>query len=268
MNIFDGLYGYEKLMLICGFVLFVFALAAITVMIVQRRDFKAVFVLFVVAIVLMGFPGIQSIKFSDHLVEIDRLNAQPTAELDAQQKQQYEHALAEVEQRTTDNPRLQAKVANGYRAIGEVEKGYQLAQSVLQRHPSMQVRATLVPVLTAQLNRLQAGAQAGAQPAASTALAGGEATRGNTAEPPPAAAAKHPDQRREIAVVASQLQSIGTPLPPASHIALANAYVAMGQPAQARANLEAAQKTDPQIKINPALSHALQGGRIAPAVGH
>jgi hypothetical protein len=32
MNIFDGRLGYGKLMPICGFILFVFALAAITVL--------------------------------------------------------------------------------------------------------------------------------------------------------------------------------------------------------------------------------------------
>ena len=36
----DKLLGYEKLMLVCGFVLFVFALGVITVMIVQWRNFK------------------------------------------------------------------------------------------------------------------------------------------------------------------------------------------------------------------------------------
>jgi len=39
-SIIDGLYGYEKPMLIGGSILFVFALAAIVVMIVQRRDVK------------------------------------------------------------------------------------------------------------------------------------------------------------------------------------------------------------------------------------
>jgi len=52
-SIFSGLYGYERLMLICGFVLFVFALAAITLMIVQRRDFKMAMVLIVLAIVVI-----------------------------------------------------------------------------------------------------------------------------------------------------------------------------------------------------------------------
>ncbi|WP_426688230.1 hypothetical protein [Rhodanobacter ginsengiterrae] len=59
-SIFDGLPGYEKLMLICGFILFVFALAAITVMIVQRRDLK--------------------------MVMVDSLRAQPTAPTDPQQQ--------------------------------------------------------------------------------------------------------------------------------------------------------------------------------------
>ena len=39
-SIIDGLSGYEKLMPISAFILFVFALAAIMVMILQRRDFK------------------------------------------------------------------------------------------------------------------------------------------------------------------------------------------------------------------------------------
>ncbi|HEX7732527.1 MAG TPA: hypothetical protein VF415_07760 [Rhodanobacter sp.] len=267
MNIFDGLYGYEKLMLICGFVLFLFALAAITVLIVKNRDFKAAMGLFVFAILLMGFPGIQAVKISQDMVELDNIRQQPQAPASPAQQQQAQALLANLEERAAGNPQLQAKVSDGYRAIGEVDKGYQLAQSVLQQHPSPQVRATLVPVLTAQLNRLQAGAQAAVRPTASPAPVGGAAARGNTAEPPPAPAAAHPDQQREIAAVASQLQGIGTPLPATSRIALANAYVALGQPSQARANVEAAQKANPQIKISPALSHAIQGGGIAPA-GH
>lgn len=42
MIIVDGLLGFEKLMLICGFSLFVFRLAAITVTIARRRDPKGV----------------------------------------------------------------------------------------------------------------------------------------------------------------------------------------------------------------------------------
>ncbi|NMW26168.1 hypothetical protein HFP05_17915, partial [Rhodanobacter denitrificans] len=158
MNVFDGLLGYEKLMLVCGLILFVFALAAITVMIVQRRDFKMAMALIVLAIVLMGFPGIQAVKFSQDTVELDRIRTQPQAPAGPAQKQQAEQTLANLEQRATGNPQLQAQVSDGYRAIGELDKAYRLAQSVLHEKPSAQVQATLVPVLTAKLNQVQAGA--------------------------------------------------------------------------------------------------------------
>jgi tetratricopeptide (TPR) repeat protein len=264
MNVFDGLLGYEKLMLICGFILFVFALAAITVMIVQRRDFKMAMGLIVFAIVLMGFPGIQAVKFSQDTVELDRIRTQPQAPADPAQKQQAEQALANLEQRAVGNPRLQAQVSDGYRAIGEVDKAYRLAQSVLHEKPSAQVQATLVPVLTAKLNQVQAGA-----PIAMPAVPAASASSAMAATPAPAAAgtassapppAAPVDKQREIAAIASQLQSTAAPLPAASHAALAKAYVVLGQPQRAQANVDAARRIDPNIRINAAVLRAARMG--------
>lgn len=279
-SIFDGLLGYEKLMLICGFILFVFALAAITLMIVQRRDFKMAMVLIIFAIVLMGFPGIQAIKFSQDTVELDRIRAQPQAPTDPVQKQQAQQTLSDLEQRSAGNPQLQAQVSDGYRAIGELGKAYQLAQSVLQQNPSTQVQATLVPVLTAKLNEVQAGA-----PIAPPATAPTSAPAASSSAPPPpptvtgmpagagtvaaAPAAAAPDavppppessKQREIADIAKQLQDTGAPLPAASHAALAKAYVVLGQPQKAQANVDAALRLNPNIKINAAVLHAARMG--------
>lgn len=252
MNVFDGLLGYEKLMLVCGLILFVFALAAITVMIVQRRDFKMAMALIVLAIVLMGFPGIQAVKFSQDTVELDRIRTQPQAPAGPAQKQQAEQTLANLEQRATGNPQLQAQVSDGYRAIGELDKAYRLAQSVLHEKPSAQVQATLVPVLTAKLNQVQAGAPI-AEPAMPAAAASSAMASTTT---PPAAPAATATQQREIADIASQLQGTGTPLPAASHAALAKAYVVLGQPQKAQANVEAARRIDPNIRINAAVLRA------------
>jgi tetratricopeptide (TPR) repeat protein len=275
MNVFDGLLGYEKLMLICGFILFVFALAAITVMIVQRRDFKMAMGLIVFAIVLMGFPGIQAVKFSQDTVELDRIRAQPQAPTDPVQKQQAEQALGNLEQRAAGNPQLQAQVSDGYRAIGEVDKAYRLAQSVLHEKPSTQVQATLVPVLTAKLNQVQANAPIAAPPAAaSTAVAttAPAGTAGVAAAPTPApapvpasstpAAPTPADSARQhqIAEIARQLQSTDVALPAASHAALAKAYVVLGQPQKAQANVEAARRIDPNIRINPNVLRAARTG--------
>jgi tetratricopeptide (TPR) repeat protein len=274
-SIFDGLLGYEKLMLVCGFILFVFALAAITVMIVQRRDFKMAMALIVLAIVLMGFPGIQAVKFSQDTVELDRIRTQPQAPADPAQKQQAEQALANLEQRAVGNPQLQAQVSDGYRAIGEVDKAYDLAKSVLREKPSAQVQATLVPVLTAKLNQVQANAPIAAPPAAaSTAVAttAPAGTAGVAAAPTPApapvpassmpAAPTPADSARQhqIAEIARQLQSTDVALPAASHAALAKAYVVLGQPQKAQANVEAARRIDPNIRINPNVLRAARTG--------
>ena len=122
-SIFDGLLGYERLMLICGFVLFVFALMAITVMIVQQRDFKMAMVLIVLAIVLMGFPGIQAIKFSKDMVELDRIRSRPPAPASPEQ-QQAQQTLADLQRRAEGDPQLLAHAANlgrgSYPRIGAV----------------------------------------------------------------------------------------------------------------------------------------------------
>ncbi len=270
MNVFDGLYGYEKLMLLCGLILFVFALAAITVMIVQRRDFKMAMALIVLAIVLMGFPGIQAVKFSQDTVELDRIRTQPQAPADPVQKQQAEQALGNLEQRSAGNPQLQAQVSDGYRAIGEVDKAYRLAQSVLREKPSAQVQATLVPVLTAKLNQVQTNAPIAAPPpAASTSVAmAAPAGTGSVAATPAPASASTPGatapvdsaRQHQIAEIAKQLQSTGAVLPAASHAALAKAYVVLGQPQKAQANVDAARRIDPNIRINPAVLRAARTG--------
>jgi tetratricopeptide (TPR) repeat protein len=258
MNIFDGLLGYERLMLICGFVLFVFALAAITVMIVQRRDFKAAMMLIVIAIVLMGFPGIQAVKFSQGMVELDRIRAQPKAPADPKQQAQDREVLAQLQQRADNNPLLQAKVSDGYRAIGDVDTAYDLAKSVLKTKPSAEVEKTLVPVLTAKLNQVQA-----ATPSAAPAPAPREPeTLSAPAATTPAATSEARKlevlKQREIAGIAKQLQNTNAPLPAESHLALARAYVALDQPQQARTNVEAALQADPQLKVNPALLRAIR----------
>ena len=278
MNIFDGLLGYEKLMLICGFILFLFALAAITVMIVQRRDFKMAMVLIIFAMLLMGFPGIQAIKFTQDTVEIDKIRAQPGAPTDPVKKEEAQQALSNLEQRAEGNPQLQAKISDGYRAIGEVDKAYELAQPLLKGRPSAQVQQTLVPVLTAKLNEVQAAAPmpapvaaspsppaasvspdaAVAPPPAATGGSGVSSGAGTTVSPPAAPTAT----QRQIASIATQLQNTGVPLPAASHAALAKAYVVLDQPQRAQANVDAALKLNPAIRINPAVLHAARANNL------
>lgn len=265
-HLFDGLLGYEELMLICGFILFVFALAAITVMIVQRRDFRMAMVLIAFAIVLMGFPGIQAVKFSQDAVEIDRIRAQPNPPTDPAQKEEAQQALTNLAQRADGNLQLQAKISDGYRAIGQVDKAYQLAQSLLRQKPSKQVRATLVPVLTAKLNEVQAKAPIPV-PAVATPLVGSPDTTSVATGVDGAASTAlmptvPPATQQQIASLATQLQNTDAALPATSHAALAKAYVVLGQPQRAQMNVDAALKLDPNIRINAAVLHAARADEL------
>lgn len=67
-------------------------------------------------------------------------------------------------------------------------------------------------------------------------------------------------KQREIAAIVRQLQGTGAPLPAASHAALARAYVVLGQPQQAQANVDAAVRLNPDIRINAAVLHAARMG--------
>lgn len=268
-SIFEGLFGYEKLMLLCGFILFVFTLVMIGMLVVQRRKFLPATALLVVAIVMMGFPGIQSVKFSQDMVELNRIRNRPQPPADPAQKQQAEQALADLEKRAAGNPQLKAKVADGYRAIGEVDKAYRLAQQVLEQKPSAQVQATLVPVLTAKLEQVQANAPIAPQDA--------RADTASEVSPVPAATVAAPvavrpvspvlsaGKQREIAAIASQLQATAAPLPADAHAALAKAYVVLGQPQKARANIDAARRINPNIKINTAVLRAARNTRPTPS---
>ena len=273
-SVFDGLLGYEKLMLVCGLVLFVFALVAITVLIVQRRDFKMVIVLIVFAIVLMGFPGVQAIKFSQDMVELDRIRTQPTPAANPAQQQESAKTLQAIEVRAAGDPQLQAKVADGYRAIGEVDKAYRLAQSVLQQQPPPQVQATLVPVLTAKLNQVQANVPIAASAPVSTASAPTVGGAPTPALPPSSASAASTGmravgaQQREIADIAGQLQAVNAPLPAAAHVALAKAYVVLDHPRQAQANIDAARRLDPDVRINPGVLRAARTRDVQRAQEH
>jgi hypothetical protein len=267
-SIFDGLLGYECLMLICGFTLFVFAMIAITVMIIRGRDFKAAILLIVMAIVLMGFPGIQAIKFSKDMVELDRIRAQPVATSDPAQKEQDQKLLKDLQQRAGGNPQLQAKVSDGYRAIGEIDTAYDLAKSILQEKPSAAVEKTLVPVLTAKLNQVQATTPIVQPVSEPSTVPANTAIVASPSAPEPAALGADFGKQREIASIAKQLQDTSTPLPAESHIALARAYVALDEPHKAQASVEAALKTNPQLKVNPALLHAVQANNIQQSPEH
>jgi len=64
-------------MLFGGILLFVVALGLLIYLVATQRPFKAVFFLFLVAIIMIGFPSIKSFKLPGTVVELNRSVAVP-----------------------------------------------------------------------------------------------------------------------------------------------------------------------------------------------
>ncbi|GAB3378505.1 hypothetical protein [Lysobacter fragariae] len=243
---FDGLFAYELMMLICGAVLLGFATILISAMVLQKRSCLPATALMAIAVSLMLIPGINALRFGHELSILDALRSQPFVALDAMQKQQFTAAIAAVEKRSGNNLRLRAQVADGYRLVGSVEKGYVIAQSVLRERPSREVQAMLVPVLTAQLENVT--------------------PRDSQATP------SSNVQKQQLSTVIDQLATKveAAQLRATDLLAMARANMVLGRKVEAEANLEAARRLNPGIAISPMLEKALRsptGTRSAQVLG-
>lgn len=72
MKLFDGLHGFESILLVLGILLFVVLIVALVIFVLRGRSLKSIIPLFVIGAVMIAFPGIEKIRFSKDLVEIER----------------------------------------------------------------------------------------------------------------------------------------------------------------------------------------------------
>src|SRR5204863_2075223 len=69
--IFEGLEGYEVVMLVLGALTFVLLMALTVFLTLRKRSIKQLVMLFPMPIIMMGFPGISKIKFEGNLIDIE-----------------------------------------------------------------------------------------------------------------------------------------------------------------------------------------------------
>jgi len=120
MNLFDGLYPYEAVLMVLGVVLFVVLVIAFIVLIVKGRPFGTLLSFFAVPVVMIGFPSIKSIQFHDGVVTVDKLThdlqQDPT---NAALRTSLDKQVAEVTSRPTTNPASVAAIGSAQFALGD-----------------------------------------------------------------------------------------------------------------------------------------------------
>jgi hypothetical protein len=72
MDIKEGLQNYEFILLVLGILLFFVLLFLLIFCVVKNRSIKPLLLFFVLSLVMIGFPGIQKIKFEQAGIEFEK----------------------------------------------------------------------------------------------------------------------------------------------------------------------------------------------------
>jgi len=138
MALFDGLYLYEIVLLICGVVFFLGLLVALFWKVFSNQEYKNLLAFFVLPIAMIGFPSITSIQVKDGVVEIDKttheLQSKPQ---DQQARAALQAQVSKIETRPFKDPTLLATLARAQFALGDESKAESNLNTALAAAPNL-----------------------------------------------------------------------------------------------------------------------------------
>jgi tetratricopeptide (TPR) repeat protein len=138
MALFDGLYLYEIVLLICGVVFFLGLLVTLLWKIFANQEYKNLLPFFMLPIVMIGFPSITSIKVKGEVVEIDKtthdLQSKPQ---DQQTRAALQTQVAKLGARPLKDPIILASLANAQFALGDENKAASILKRALAATPNL-----------------------------------------------------------------------------------------------------------------------------------
>ncbi len=91
------IHNYEIILLGLGVALFVVLLFLLIFSVVKKRPLKGLFVFFILPIVMIGFPGIQKIKFESNGAELDKTAAETRRNPTPENKKLLAAKIGEIE---------------------------------------------------------------------------------------------------------------------------------------------------------------------------
>jgi hypothetical protein len=131
-------------MLVGGSLLFVVAVGLLVYCVVTRRSFKAVLLLFLVAIIMIGFPSITHFKILGAEVDLNRsLAAVEKNPNDPAARDRLASAVAKVSQQPALTPQSRVTLAKAQLVLGRRDEAAANLQSALKAKPNLKVDANL-----------------------------------------------------------------------------------------------------------------------------
>ena len=138
MNFFEGLQLYEIIMLFAGILIFLVLLAGLIFYLVRGKSLTVLLIAFVIPIVMIGFPAISSISFSNGKFDLQKQTAlvlhDPKDEL---ARKNLEEAKLRIESRETTNPETLTDLAKAQFILDEPDKAKVNLDKALQANPTL-----------------------------------------------------------------------------------------------------------------------------------
>ncbi len=123
MSLFEGLFIYEIVFLVLGVLFFLVLLFILVYFVVKNRRIKWLVPLFLISFTMIGFPGIQKIKFENGMLEIERSTQKVEQNPgDSAAKKELANKLSKIENRPVLNPLTIKKLEKAFTVIGDTRK--------------------------------------------------------------------------------------------------------------------------------------------------
>ena len=227
---------FQVAMLLCGIVLFALAVGLIVFLTYKKRSTKPALVMLPLAILMIGFPSIQSFKGPGFEVTVavrtveEKARAVEENPQNENAKRDLAEALARLEANVSKESASAAaaeSIAEGHEALGHSDRAIEWANVAVQKNPNS---ATARVVLDrARVSKL-------APADLSTPLT--------------------PAARSNLTSATAQL-SRHTNLTPAARINLGRAQLILGQTNAARTNVQQAVRANTNLVVNPEILRRL-----------
>jgi tetratricopeptide (TPR) repeat protein len=121
-HIFDGLTGYEQVLLVCGMALFVVALVALIAAIVRGKSYAGVVALFSISMAMMGFVRVQSITIDNATLQLDAaVTPVQNSPTDPAARTKLLQVVSNLEVRHWSDPEVLTKLATAQHILGQTE---------------------------------------------------------------------------------------------------------------------------------------------------
>lgn len=136
MKTIDGLFFHEFILLVLGVLLFITLLIILIVFVIQKRQLKELILLFLLPVLMIGYPSIQKIVYDNGVLSIEKYATEMANDsTDSDQRSKLEMKLKIIERRPTMNYNTLMEFGKAQAILGDTVKAEKFIDKALLISP-------------------------------------------------------------------------------------------------------------------------------------